>query len=211
MVSIDRPIPHFNKFPFMLDIQDEFVFCYINSLKHHANPLLLLQNAWYASMTLYEKVVAANIEGNRAVEEYQTTIGQYKRMVGVELQNIKETRALIRNLQGRLEESEKNLMSSLNYEFHRELEAGLAVVCSWWDSRMVKQVKSRIKSSVIYEEFKKGGSTISIEVFRSCLMEILKSEKGAIQKSRSTLHSDDFTVVGWEMAAIVAEVVAGVV
>jgi len=190
MVSIDRPVPHFNKYPFMLDIQDEFVFCYINSLKHCENPGLLLQNAWYASMTLYERLLSLRTEDSRAVEDGRATIMQFKKGVEVELQSIRETRALIRNLQVRVDESEKNLVSLLNYEVHRQLEAGVSLVRAWWEKRMIRAEKSRVKSSVLFEAFHGDEPCLSLEGFRGGIVEIL-----GVQKSRTS----DFVVVGWAL------------
>jgi len=203
LVSIDKPIRRFSKYPYMIELHDGVCYCYINSLKDYENPRKLLEMAWYACNLIFHSIL--NKEDDVLIlEKYKKNELRIRDIANKMKRLSKERYAILKQLTHNFDDTEKDIMELLHNEIMNIRDAHMRTVETWWNTNFEKNVDTtaekstiKLKSAPIFKKFHNENPEINEEVFKQILREILPNEDIEIPKSKNA----QYTILNWRARA----------
>ncbi len=199
LVSIDKPIRKFSKYPFMIDIRDGVCYCYINSLKNYENPSKILSMAWYACYIVFHNIL--NREDDVLIlNKYKKNEIRIREIVEKMRRKSKERYACLKQLTENFDETEKDILQILNDEIMNIRDIHAKTAEKWWNEKLelvppaaetgsTLPPPRKIKSNIIYKEFQKENPEINEEMFRQILKDLIPVENLEIPKSKNAQYT----------------------
>jgi hypothetical protein len=188
MVSLDSSIDKYEKYPFMIDnidIQNGICICYINSLLTQHDPEKLLKMIWYTCEIIHNSVL------NNDDSELTNLKNNQKQIIEIakQLNEISKSQFLnISQFEENCNKSNVLIKQLLTEEISKFRENDKDFVREWWSRIYEKKQGMTIKSSMIYELFKRQNSEYRIkeDSFKLILQDIIEPDNIVKQKSPSS-------------------------
>jgi len=199
LISIDKPIRKFSKYPFMIELHDGVCYCYINSLKDYENPNKLLEMAWYACNFIFHSIL--NKEDDVLVlEKYKKNELRIRDIANKMKRLSKERYAILKQLTLNFDDTEKDIMELLHNEIMNIRDVHLRTMETWWNTNYEKYIDEtleksslKLKSGPIFKKFNSENPEINEDVFKQILREIIPNEDIEIPKSKNA----QYTILNW--------------
>ena len=199
LVSIDKPIRRFSKYPYMIELHDGVCYCYINSLKDYENPGKLLEMAWYACNLIFHTIL--NKEDDVLIlEKYKKNELRIRDIANKMKRLSKERYAILKQLTNNFDDTEKDIAELLCGEIMNIRDAHLRTMQTWWNANYEKcggdaaaAPPPKLKSAPIFKKLHEEHPEISEDVFKQILREIIPAEDIEIPKSKTA----QYTILNW--------------
>jgi hypothetical protein len=152
LVSMDQPIMTFSNYPFMLDIENDVCYCYINSLMKYEKPEELLRMAWYACDFVFHNII--NVQTDTSIlHKYEQNEHRIKKMLNKLFIQSRNRFAILNQLNENFKETESDIRDCLNEEIRNVTNENILLVKQWWDENIISCPNSQLKSNDIYKIF----------------------------------------------------------
>ena len=152
LVSMDQPIMTFSNYPFMLDIENDVCYCYINSLMKYEKPEELLRMAWYACDFVYHNIINVQTDSN-ILHKYEKNEIRINKMLNKLFVQSRNRFAILNQLNENFKETESDIRDCLNEEIRNVTNENVLLVKQWWDENIILCPNSQLKSNDIYKTF----------------------------------------------------------
>ena len=192
LVSLDTTIDKFDKAPFMFEwLSERKCVCYINELMKYDEPSEILRAVWYCCNTLYSIMTTEEtLEGGgkelSRLREHELKIKEIAQKM---VKNNRERETIVGQLRANFDKNDEYIREILNEEINKMTGDYYGHVIEWWNSKMVEQNGSKLKSNNIWLQFKKDNETLSSKIDCNIFKDILCSfitEKNIIKPRTKT-------------------------
>lgn len=176
LVSTVKPILCFTQAPFMIDIKDNIIYCYINSLMECMEPEKILKSAYFACKLIYDNWV--NVPSNEnAMTQYKLNETRIFTIVQKLLDNTRACTSNLDNLKKFFEDNNNGLRDILNDEIKNIEQKNVTIVKEWWDRNTTKNEsgKSKIFTNDIYKRFNSIEENQNIRLDSDMFKQIIRS------------------------------------
>jgi hypothetical protein len=200
LVSMDKPILKYSNAPFVIDIIDNTVFCFINSLMLCLEPEKLLVNAYYQCKFVYDNlIIIQNLNEDNLLEKYQKNDARTRNICKKMLDSSKDRAAIIDTIKAQFSNTESAFRDILNHEVKQVEENNINILKSWWEENMVKSENKKIGTNDLHKKFlaseENKNHGIDNDMFKHLLKDILDEKEiihGLTNKSQLTLLGYDY-------------------
>lgn len=201
LVSIDKPIRRFSKYPFMIELHDGVCYCYINSIKDYENPGKLLEMAWYACNFVFHTVLNQE-EDVLILEKYKKNEVRVREVVSRMKRLSKQRYTFLHQLKENFDETEKDITEIVNNEIMSIRDEHMKTMETWWSANYERCVSvadsgPKLKSAPIFKKFHEEHPEIGEDVFKQILREIIPQKDIELPKSKTA----QYTILNWHARA----------
>lgn len=198
LVSMDKPIRRFSKYPFMIELHDGVCYCYINSLKTCENPGKLLEMAWYSCQFVHDTILTRE-DDTHTIEKYKKYALRVHEIATKLKKMSKERYAMLKQLTENFDNTEKEIMEILNCEVMNIRVSHANMVRQWWDENYFAcgGAAPKLKSGQLWKKCHEKYPEINEDMFKQILREILPAADIEIPKSKTA----QYTISGWSARA----------
>jgi hypothetical protein len=152
LVSMDQPIMTFSNYPFMIDIENDVCYCYINSLMKYEKPEELLRMAWYACDFVFHNIINIQTDSN-ILHKYEQNEIRIKKILHKLFIQSRNRFAILNQLNDNFKETESDIRDCLNEEIRNVTNENTLLVQQWWNENIISCPNSQLKSNDIYKLF----------------------------------------------------------
>lgn len=199
LVSMSRPISCYTNAPFIIDIIDSVIYCFINSLMECKEPEKLLLSAYFQCKLVYDKMI--NIRsGDDVIAKYEKN----EKRVNIILKNIvsksRDNSILVDSLKKNLVIEEKWLLDCLNEEIKNLEEESINIVKKWWVDNTVRNDSSKVKmlTNDIYKRFISCDDNKNLGIDGDMMKQIIRSIVGDDNIIFGKTEKGQLTISGYD-------------
>jgi hypothetical protein len=199
MISLSKPIHCYAKAPFMMEIDEDVCYCYVNSLMKQTNPQSLLKTLYYNSKMIFDTVLNDIKEDSNELARYKKNEDRI-RVVAENMNRLsKERYAIMKQMNENFENQDKYNRELITNEVIYIQDIRKEMVIEWWSQNMIYKMDSVSKTDKLYHlfgEMNNGAEQrISKEEFKQIIVEIVKEENVVKGKTAKT----QYTIRNWEI------------
>jgi hypothetical protein len=205
LVSLETKISNFGHAPYVIEIIQNKIYCYINELILLNDPVKLLTTAYYQCKFLYDKIINVKDEGN-LIEDYERNEKKVRTTIQKMLDNSRSRYATLENLKGHFSDIDNDLKNCLNDEFKVFEQKNLDIVQIWWSQNTIKDhttTTSKLDTNDVYKRFilceENKNSGIDNDMMKKILKDSLNEDEvvmgGKTSKSRLWIIGYNYNVV----------------
>lgn len=152
LVSMDQPILTYSSYPFMIDVDGDVCYCYINSLMKSESPTNLLRMAWYACNFVFDHLL--NIDNDtQIISRHQKNESRIKNILNKMLTQSKERGAILNQLAENFKSAESDIRDCLNDEIRDIRERHVDIISSWFNQNAIKKEGGKMKTTDMHKKF----------------------------------------------------------
>ena len=198
MISLSKPIHCYAKAPFMVEIDEDVCYCYVNSLMKQSDPRALLKTLYYNSKMIYDVVLNCIKEDSNELARYKKNEDRIRNVVENMNRLSKERYAIMKQMNENFENQDKYNRELITNEVIYIQDIRKEMVVEWWRQNMIYKMDSVSKTDKLYHlfgEMNNGAEQrISKEEFKQIVLEIVKEDnvvKGKTAKTQYTIRNWD--------------------
>ncbi len=186
LVSLDTTIDKFDKAPFMFEwLSEKKCVCYVNQLMKYEEPSEMLRAVWFACKTLHSIMM----DGDSEVEMGKLRERELKvREIAQKLvKNGRERETLMTQFRTNFDKNDELIRDILDGETNALVNESFGQVVTWWNSHVEVGEGESIKSTVLWNQFKKDcGDVENIDAsgFKQVLCSFLHESKVVKPKTK---------------------------
>jgi len=169
--------------PFVLELRDGKLMCYINNLKNQENPAMLLLDAHYACEFVYHTVLNTETQADE-LEKYKKYAGRIGEGLKRALKSSK--RAIDHATQGLadLTDHHRGLTEMLQDNILSVRQSDVADVEEWLRRALQSNEGGKLRSNALYERFRRDTPTsvMTNEAFKTVLKTALPADRLQLPK-----------------------------
>jgi hypothetical protein len=200
LVSLDTTIDKFDKAPFMFEwLSEKKCVCYVNQLMKYEEPGEILRAVWFACKTLHSIMM----DGDSEVEMGKLRERELKvREIAQKLvKNGRERETLMTQFRTNFDKNDELIRDILDGETNALVNESFGKVVTWWNSHVEVGEGESIKSTVLWNQFKKDcGDVENIDAsgFKQVLCSFLHESKVVKPKTKGGA----LEIMGYKMKPI---------
>ena len=160
LISLDTTIDKFDKAPFMFEwLSDNKCVCYVNSLLKYDEPAEILRSVWYCCKTLYNIMVNEKIESQEInkLREQELKVREIAQKL---VKNSRERETIMTQLRTNFDKSDEYIRDILNAETNKVADKYYGIVVQWWNTKLENAPGEKIKSTAIWNQFKRDNDSV---------------------------------------------------
>tara|TARA_Y100000816_G_C26105946_1_gene587758 strand:- start:2212 stop:3705 length:1494 start_codon:yes stop_codon:yes gene_type:complete len=174
LVSLNTSIDKRDRGVFMFEwISETQCVVHINNLMRLDNRELILKTVFYLCMDYQKKIITSPVGKDDELVVMRNKHMKISERVVALKRRIKEIKTTINSLKTMNDHMEKDVINLLNDESNDVTAKIYPVVQEWWTCRTVSDDTSCVKSTVLWNEFKKDNAVLSKEIDVSKFKDIL--------------------------------------
>jgi hypothetical protein len=188
LISMETNISNYGHAPYVIDVENGIIYCYINSLMLLNDPEKILTTAYYQCKFVYDKIINIKSEDN-ILENLEKNEKRIKTTLQKMLDNSKARYNTLDNLKSHFLDIDNELRNCLNDEFKVFDQKNTDIVLSWWNKNTVKNItnkKRKLETNDIYKKFVSSEENKNCGIDNDMMKKILKDN----------LNSDEFKLGG---------------
>jgi len=198
MCSVSGYIAGVAKRPYVFEIRNGQLLCYINNMKNSDNPGRLLEDVYFACEFIYHTVINKEARDD-VVAKYKKYELHVKQVVSRLMKHTKKAKDSIKMLTSDLCEQEQ-LLQELLCDNLLDMRNSDSTMVELWFSQFVEASgeESKLKSNVLYDKFQETvgeGKHITMDMFKVFLKGMIPKDKIQIPKTTKA----NYTLSGYRM------------
>lgn len=205
LVSLETKISNFGHAPYVIEIIQNKIYCFINELILLKDPVKLITTAYYQCKFVYDKIINVKDEDN-LIEDYERNEKKVRTTLQKMLDNSRARYATLENLKGHFSDIDNELKICLNDEFKVFEQKNLDIVKNWWNQNTIKDdttTTSKLDTNDVYKRFilceGNKNSGIDNDMMKKILKDSLNENEvvmgGKTSKSRLWIIGYNYNVV----------------
>lgn len=155
LVSLDTTIDKFDKAPFMFEwLSDKKCVCYVNQLMKYDEPGEILRAVWYCCNTLYSIMVGGEGEAQEVgkLRERELKVREIAQKM---VKNGRERETILTQFRANFDKNDEYIREILSEETNKMVGESFGQVVAWWNTNVEACENSNVKSTVLWNHFKK--------------------------------------------------------
>lgn len=204
LISMDKPILKYSNAPFIIDVIDNVIYCFINSLMTCLEPEKLLISAYFQCKYVYDNLI--NIKSDESmVAKYEKNEARTRIILKKILDGSKERFGIINSLKEQFTNIDIGLRDILNEEVKYVEQNNISIFQDWWNLNIMKSETRKLKTNDVYKKFISSEINKNHGIDGDMMKQIIKSfltEKDIIQGLTSKAQ---FTILGYDYIVLSAK------
>jgi len=182
--------------PYVFEIRNGQLLCYINNLKENSNPKALLEELYFACEFIYSSIINIDAASDEIIK-YKKYEHHIKQLVNRLMKHTKKAKESVKLLAADLCEQEKMLHEMLCDEILDVRMSHQSMMEEWFANSLEESVDGKVKSNILYESFllATDAKHITNDMFKVLLKSIIPSDKIIIPKTANA----HYTVIGYRL------------
>jgi hypothetical protein len=195
LVSLKNPIHCHNKAPFEIEIDDDVLYIYINSLKLCEDPAGLLKTCYFFCCEIFD-IFLDKEDNNILLQKYKKKDVFIKNTANKLLKNIKELKMSLKQMEDNIVIQENLVKEFIADEIMGIKEEQTFFVKKWWDENFIKDENGKLKINTVYKLFvsKNENHKIDADEFKTIVKSFLDDTNISVLKTNKTA----FNIFGWK-------------
>jgi len=148
--------------------------CYINELLKYEEPGEILRAVWHCCNTLHSIITTEDGDGG---EQEMTRLREHelkiKEIVQKMIKNNRERETIMGQLRTNFDKNDEYIREILNEETNKMTGEYYGIVVEWWASKVSEKSGSKIKSNVVWAQFKKDNENLASKIDYTVFKDII--------------------------------------
>lgn len=197
LISMDKPILKYSNAPFIIDVIDNVIYCFINSLMTCLEPEKLLISAYFQCKYVYDNLI--NIKSDESmVAKYEKNEARTRIILKKILDGSKERFGIINSLKEQFTNIDIGLRDILNEEVKHVEQNNISIFQDWWNLNIIKSETRKLKTNDVYKKFISSEINKNHGIDGDMMKQIIKSFLTENEIIQGLTSKAQFTILGYD-------------